>query len=204
MRPSTAGTTPSGCSTSTRSRCATSSWALPSDSASCCALTIASVAFWVNRSVRMGLAQLPARVGLRDGGEDRLELLAGFLVELGQHHAGSHDQVSLLRRTSLGQASSLDADLLAVLGIWPDAELHAAGRGWHGYFRTQQGLCQGQRKLGVEICAATLEARIRLDANADDKVATVDGAAQLDLRAIRDARRDLHVQPLAVDVDHPL
>ena len=35
-------------------RCATSSWAWPSDSASCCALTMASVARWVNRSVRIG------------------------------------------------------------------------------------------------------------------------------------------------------
>ena len=43
MRPSTAGTTPSGCSTSTSTRWATSSCGLPSASASCWAETIASV-----------------------------------------------------------------------------------------------------------------------------------------------------------------
>ena len=109
MRSRTAGTTPSGCSARMRSRWATSSCACPSASASCCAATIASVARWVNRSVRIGLAPVCAWVRLLVCGQDRLELLAGLLVELRQHDAGGDEQVALLRRAALRQPATLDA-----------------------------------------------------------------------------------------------
>ena len=57
---------------------------------------------WVNRSVRIGLAQLLPRIGLR---EWRTRIGSScwrrLVVELGQHHAGRHDQVSLLSGPSL-------------------------------------------------------------------------------------------------------
>src|SRR5688500_3144077 len=181
MRLSTAGTTPSGCSTRTRSRCATSSWGWPSASASCCAETMASLARWVNRSVRIGLAQLLPGIRLRVGCQDRLELLAGRIVELWEDDASGEHEIALRRRAALRQAAILDTDLLAVLGVRPDAKLDAPIRRRDRHLRAEQRLRQGERQIGMQVGTPSIEAGIRLHADRDDEVAAVHRAAQLDL-----------------------
>src|SRR5690606_28313701 len=114
--------------TSTRRRWATSSCGWPSASASCCALTIASVARWVNRSVRIRSVHPLPGARLRRSRQEGGELVASLVVEPWQDNLRRHHQVASLLRAALRQATAREPDLLPVLRVRPDAQPDAAGR----------------------------------------------------------------------------
>ncbi len=145
MRSRTAGTTPSGCSTRTQEQVRDLELGDgPRTRPAAARATIASVARWVNRSVRIGLASR------RDPAADRSARIGSSFARVASSSFGSTTwvvtiEVALLRRAALRQAATLDADDLAVLGVRADAKLHGSRRRRHRDLGAEERLGQGER-----------------------------------------------------------
>src|SRR5439155_18968260 len=212
-RSRTAGTTPSACSISTRSKCSTSSWGWPPPSASCCASAIASWARWVNRSIRMSVApSLGPGIRLRVVRQQRSNLVSGLLVEMRQHDAYPNDQVAAAAIASrLGQSLAGHVDLLAVLGVGTDPQLERAGGGLDGNLGTGDRLEERDRQLRTQISPVAFEAWIGPHV---DRHVQVSGrragvlaearATQLDASSVAHPWRNLDLQATAIHVNHAL